>query len=105
MRGFHEAMKADLRGTKLTTTLVAASAVETEYWIKNHTRRPTTPSWIPILEPEEVAYASLNALSRQQSVLVLPKGMLLLRALHLLVPGLIDRLMQRSTAMSRNRAS
>jgi short-subunit dehydrogenase len=102
MRGLHEAMRADLRGTNLTTTLVAASVIETEYWAKNQTRRPTTPSWIPILKPEEVARASLNALTRQQSLLVLPTGMLLLRALHCLVPGLIDRLMQRSTAMSRN---
>jgi short-subunit dehydrogenase len=101
MRGLHEAMRADLKGTNLTTTLVAASVVETEYWRKHQTRRPTTPSWIPVLKPEEVARASLNALTRHQSTLVLPTGMLLLRALHCLVPGMIDRLMQRSTAMSR----
>jgi uncharacterized protein len=104
MRGLHEAMRADLRGTKLTATLVAVSAVETEYWTKNRTRRPTTPSWLPVLRPEEVARASLNALIRRQSLLVLPRGMLLLRTLHHLVPGMIDSLMQRSTAISRNRA-
>jgi short-subunit dehydrogenase len=104
MRGLHEAMRADLRGTNLTATLVAASAVETEYWTKNKTRRPTTPAWLPVLKPNEVARASLKALTKGQSLLVLPTGMLLLRALHYLVPGMIDRLMQRSTSMSRNRA-
>ncbi|WP_161494805.1 SDR family NAD(P)-dependent oxidoreductase [Bradyrhizobium canariense] len=103
MRGLHEAMRADLRGTNLTATLVAASAVETEYWAKNQTKRPTTPAWLPVLKAEAVACASLNALTNRQSILVLPKGMLLLRALHFLVPGMVDRLMQRSTAMSRNR--
>jgi short-subunit dehydrogenase len=101
MRGLHEALRADLRGTNLTTTLVAASAVETEYWTKNQTRQPVTPFWIPVLKPEEVARASLTALVRRRAVLVLPAGMQLLRALHHLIPGWVDRVMQRSTALTR----
>jgi len=105
MRGLHEAMRADLRGTNLTTTLVATAAVETEYWTKNRTRRPVTPAWIPILKPEEVARASLNAVIRQQALLVLPKGFLLLRAFHCFLPGMVDRVMRRSTEMQRNPTS
>jgi short-subunit dehydrogenase len=101
MRGFHEALRADLKGTNLSATLVAASAVETEYWRKNQTRKPVTPAWIPILKPEEVARASLNALLRRKSVLVLPPGMRLLRTLHHFTPGLVDRIMQRSTGLRR----
>ncbi len=101
MRGLHEALRADLRGTNLTTTLVAASAVETECWTKNQTRQPVTPFWIPVLKPEEVARASLTALVRRRAVLVLPAGMQLLRALHYLIPSWVDRVMQRSTALRR----
>jgi len=101
MRGFHEALRADLRGTNLTTTLVAASAVETQYWTKNQTRQPAPPFWIPVLKPEEVARASLNALVRRKAVLVLPAGMHLLRALHYLIPGWVDRVMQQLTALTR----
>jgi uncharacterized protein len=97
MRGFHEAMRADLRATNLSTTLIAAAAVETEYWTKNRTRRPLTPRWVPLLKPEEVARASLNALIGRKPVLVLPKVMLLLRVLHQLAPGLIDEALHRWT--------
>jgi short-subunit dehydrogenase len=101
MRGFHEALKADLRGTNLSATLVAASAVETEYWRKNRTPKPVTPAWIPILKPDEVARASLNALLSRKSVLVLPMEMRLLRALDHFTPGLVDRIMQQSTGLTR----
>jgi short-subunit dehydrogenase len=101
MRGLHEAMRLDLRGTKLSTTLVAASAVETEYWCKNRTRKPITPDWIPVLKPEVVARASLNALLSRKPVLILPKGMRFLRTLHYITPGLVDRVMRRSTGLTR----
>jgi short-subunit dehydrogenase len=104
MRGLHEALRADLREMNLTTTLVAASAVETEYWTKNQTRQPLPPFWIPVLKPEEVARASLNALVSRKALLVLPAGMQLLRALHYLIPGWVDRVMQRLTALTRKQA-
>src|SRR5689334_870087 len=42
MRGLHEAMRADLRDTNLSATLIAASAVDTEYWGTNRTKKPIT---------------------------------------------------------------
>jgi short-subunit dehydrogenase len=102
MRGFHEANRADLRGTNLTATLVAPSAVHTEYWKKHRTRQPVTPAWIPVLSPEEVARASLDAVLKRKSVLILPKGMRLLRILHFFVPRWVDRVMKRSTGLTRN---
>jgi short-subunit dehydrogenase len=101
MRGFHEALRADLRGTNLSATLVAAATVETEYWQKNRTRKPIPPVWIPVLEPDEVARASLNALLNRKSVLILPMEMRLLCILHHFFPGLVDRVMQRSTKLTR----
>ena len=94
-------MRRDLRGTNLSTTLVAASAVKTEYWGKYKMRMPITPAWIPVLEPEVAARASLDALLSRKSVLILPKGMRFLRALHYFTPGLVDRVMQRSTGLTR----
>jgi uncharacterized protein len=102
MRGFHEAIKADLKGTNLSATLVAPSVVETEYWQKNQTRKPVTPAWVPLLNVEEVARASLNAVLSRKSILILPKGMRVLRILHHIVPGWVDRVMQRSTRLTRN---
>jgi short-subunit dehydrogenase len=97
IRGLHEALRADLRGTKLSATLVAASTVETGYWRKNRTRQPVTPAWISILKPEEVAHATLDALTARKSVLILPAGIRLLRILHHFIPGWVDRLMREST--------
>jgi len=74
MRGFHEAIKSDLRGTNSSATLVAPSVVETEYWQKNRTRKPVTAAWIPLLNTEEVARASLNAVLSRKSILILPQG-------------------------------
>jgi short-subunit dehydrogenase len=105
MRGLHEAMRADLRGTKLTTTLVAASATETEYWAKNRTRRPVLPSWIPVLQPEQVARAFLDALLRKKPLLILPRRMRLLRALHPFLPIFVDRLIQRAATPTRKLVS
>jgi short-subunit dehydrogenase len=101
MRGFHEALRADLRGTNLSATLIAPSAVETEYWHKNRTRKPVTPAWIPLLSSDEVARAALAAIRGRQSILVMPKGMQVLRILHHIIPGRVDRVMQRSTRLSR----
>jgi uncharacterized protein len=101
MRGFHEAMRADLRGTNLSTTLIAASVVETEYWHTNQTKKPVTPAWIPILSPDVVARASLDALLARKPVLILPKGMRLLRALHFLMPGWVNHVMQEATGLTR----
>jgi short-subunit dehydrogenase len=52
---------------------VAPAAVETEYWHKNQTRKPVTPAWIPLLNCEEVARASVNAALGRKSILVLPR--------------------------------
>jgi short-subunit dehydrogenase len=101
MRGFHEALKADLRGTNLSATLVAASAVETEYWHRNRTPKPVTPAWIPILKAEVVARASLNALLSRKSILILPMGMRLLRGLQPFAPRWVGRIMQQATGLTR----
>jgi short-subunit dehydrogenase len=101
MRGLHEAMRADLRGTNLSTTLIAASVVETEYWHRNQTKKPVTPGWIPILSPDAVARASLDALLTRKPILILPKGMRLLRALHFFMPGWIDHIMRQATGLTR----
>jgi short-subunit dehydrogenase len=101
MRGLHEAMRADLRDTNLSATLIAASAVETEYWEKNRTKKPITPAWIPILRPDIVASASLDALLARKSILILPRGMTLLRTLHYFAPGLVDHVMRQSTGLMR----
>jgi len=101
MRGLHEAIRADLRGTKLSATLVAASATETEYWTKNRTPPPLLPFWIPFLRSEDVANATLDALLRKRPTVILPAAMSLLRALHTFVPALVDGVIRRSVGEMR----
>jgi short-subunit dehydrogenase len=102
MRGLHEALREDLRDTNLSATLIAASAVKTEYWSKNHTGQPIAPAWIPLLTPEEVARASLNAMLVRKPVLILPLGMRLLCTLHHLIPELVNGLIRRATGLTRH---
>jgi uncharacterized protein len=101
MRGFHEALQADLRETNLSATLLAAAAVETEYWCKNRTPKPVTLAWVPILKPETVARAFLDAVIMRKPILILPMGMRFLCALHHFAPGFVDRIMQASTGLTR----
>jgi short-subunit dehydrogenase len=101
IRGFHEALRADLRGTNVSATLVAPSVVETEYWRKHRTRKPVTPAWLPLLTSDEVARASLDAAVSGKSVLILPKGMRLLRLLHHVFPRHVNRVMQQATGITR----
>jgi short-subunit dehydrogenase len=101
MRGLHEAIRADLRGTKLNATLVAASATATEYWTKNRTRPPLLPSWIPVLQAEDVANATLDALLRKKSTVTIPTAMLLLRAVHPFIPSLVDAVVRRAAGQTR----
>jgi uncharacterized protein len=105
MRGFHEALRADLKGTGVSATLIATSAVATSYWATNRTRMPAQPSWIPILKPEDVAPAALEAAIGRKPVLILPPGMRVLRTLHYVMPGLVGHVMRRSTRLKRDRVS
>jgi short-subunit dehydrogenase len=101
IRGLHEALRADLCGTNLSVTLAATAAVKTEYFNKNLSPVPVTPFWIPLLEPDQVAAAFIDALVNRRSILVIPKGIDLLRSLHYLLPSFVNTAMRTSAGQPR----
>jgi len=101
LRGLHEALRADLKETNLSATLAATAAVQTEYFRKNRSPVPVTPSWIPMIQPERFAKEFLDALVRRQALLIMPRGMKILRMLHLLFPNFVDSAMRESAGQPR----
>jgi short-subunit dehydrogenase len=101
MRGFHEALRADFKGTNLCATLLAPSAVDTEYFEKNKTRRPVTPGFIPLLRAEDVARKFLDAVAERKSVVILPPGTEFLRKLSFVLPKFVATAMKKSAGKPR----
>ena len=101
MRGFNEALRADFKGTKLSATLLACSTVDTGYFEKNQTRRPVASGFIPVLNADDVARKFLDAIIGQKSILVLPRGMELLRRMSFLFPKLVAGAMEKAAGRPR----
>lgn len=86
MLSFSEALWAECRGTGVRVLAVCPGAVETEFWADWGNRDPRRYNYLTgISSPERVARAGLSALDAG-------KGMV--------VPGLRDRILARSIALS-----
>ena len=102
--GFTESLRADLRVTGLSVTLVVLGQVETPYWEHNPGSREHMPKSNPILAPiltaEQAAQAIHQGVERRQRRVVKPA---ILRALFLLnafAPGLVTRHLRRAVKQS-----
>ena len=102
--GFTESLRADLRLTGLSVTLVVLGQVETPYWEHNPGSREHMPKSNPILAPiltaEQAAQAIIQGVERRQRRVVKPA---ILRALFLLnafAPGLVTRQLRRAVKQS-----
>jgi len=95
LRGFAEALRADLKGTGLHVTLVVLGAVETTYWANNPGSRTSVPKTIPGLLPqlsaEQAATAIIDGIERKQRVVVKPAAYRVLFAMQALAPSLVAR--------------
>ena len=105
IRGFNEALRADLRGTKLSATLLACAAVDTEYFDKNKTRRPVTPGFIPVLKSRDVASRYLDAIAVGKSFLVMPFGMELLRRMSYWFPAFVAAQLEKAAGKPRTQST
>ncbi len=101
MRGFNEGLRADFRGTRLSATLLACAAVDTDYFLKNKTRRPVTPGFIPVLKADDVAKKFLDAIAAQRSFLVMPFGMELLRKMSYWFPNFVAAQLEQAAGRPR----
>ena len=93
--GFAESLRADLRRTGLTVTLVVLGAVETPYWQHNPGSREhmpkSNPILAPVLTPEQAAQAIVQGVERGQRRVVKPAILRALFLLNALAPGLVAR--------------
>ncbi len=85
--GFHESVRAELRGSGVGATLVCPFFVNTGMFAGVRTR---FPSLLPILEPERVAAAAIRAVERDRAVVVLPWFVHSLKLLRLLPAAWLD---------------
>ena len=99
LRGFTEALRADLDGSGIKVTLVQPGVVKSPYWEHNPGSRERVPKLaklIPELSPEEVAQAIVRSVERNRRTIVIPLMMRLFCWLHAVFPGLIQWLIIKS---------
>ena len=106
VRGFTEALRADITGTGIRVTLFESGVVESPYWGHNPGSRERVPRMgklVPELTPEAAAVAIVRGIKREQKLVVVPFLMKLTYWQHALMPGVVQWLMTR-TGYRRPRA-
>ena len=106
VRGFTEALRADLAGTNIGVTLFESGVVESPYWEHNPGSRERVPKMgklVPELTSEAVGRAIVRGIERRQKLVVVPFMMKLTYWQHAVFPGVVQWLMTR-TGYTRPRA-
>lgn len=101
MRGFTEALAADLRDTRIGVTAVVAGHVDSDYFAHNPgslERMPAIDRVVRRLSPGDVAGAICRGVERERSLVVEPVEVRSLLALSRVAPGLVGRLAAIGTA-------
>ena len=89
MRGFTEALRADLRGTKVRTMMTAFAKVESDFWANNpgsEEKLPGAQAMIPVLTPERVAKVIVNGIRWNRRNVFAPLMMYVVLGLYYLFP-------------------
>lgn len=106
VRGFTEALRADLAGTGIGVTLFESGVVQSPYWEHNPGSRERVPKMgklVPELTSEAAARAIVRGIEREQKLVVAPFMMKLTYWQHAVFPGVVQWLMTR-TGYTRPRA-
>ncbi|MFZ5785173.1 MAG: SDR family NAD(P)-dependent oxidoreductase [Acidobacteriota bacterium] len=101
MRGFHEALRADLTGTGLHVALVVPGEVRSPYFEHNpgsHERIPRVARLYRVLEADEAAALVVRAVKRERRVVVAPALLRMTLGLHRYLPGPVEWLVRRTGA-------
>jgi NADP-dependent 3-hydroxy acid dehydrogenase YdfG len=99
VRGFTEALRADLARTKIGVTLFESGVVQSPYWEHNPGSRERVPKMgklVPELTSEAAARAIVRGIERQQKLVVVPLMMKLTHWQHAVFPGVVQWLMTRT---------
>jgi uncharacterized protein len=89
IRGFTEALRADLYGTGVQVTLLVSGTATTPgfaHYPGVEERMPAIVKLVPLLTPEQVALAMVQGIERNQHVVVIPFMVRLLVVLDRLLP-------------------
>jgi NADP-dependent 3-hydroxy acid dehydrogenase YdfG len=90
LRGLHEALLQDLRGTGVRSSRIVFGEVSSHYFAHNpgsHERLPAISRTIPVTSPERCADVVLRVIGSRRQLVVHPFMLRLYRWLHLVVPG------------------
>jgi len=90
LRGLHEALCQDLRGTGVRSSLVYFGEVSSEYFEANpgsHEHIPTLAAPIPLSTPERCAEVLLKVVHRPRRVVFYPSALRLMAWLAAITPG------------------
>lgn len=101
VRGFTEALAADLRSTGIGVTAVVAGHVDSEYFANNPgslERMPAVDRLVRRLTPRDVAEAICRGVERERALVVEPLEVRSLLALSRVAPRLLARLAAIGTA-------
>ncbi len=96
VRGFTEALRADLKGTGVGVTLFECGVVKTPYWEHNPGSRERVPKMgklIPELTPEQVASAIIRGIEHNRHYVVIPLMMRMTILQHAVAPAVVQWLM------------
>jgi uncharacterized protein len=99
LRGFSEALRADLAGSGVGVTLFEGGPIASTYWDHNpgsRERMPGIARLIPVLTPEAAARAIVGGIEREKPLVVAPALMRLVYLQHRVFPGLVQWLMVRT---------
>lgn len=96
VRGFTEALRADLYDTKIGVTLYESGVVDSPYWEHNPGSRERVPKiakMIPNLTPEQVGVAVTKGIRRNKNLIVIPFMMKAIYFQHFFFPWVVQWLM------------
>ncbi len=96
VRGFTEALRADLKGTGVGVTLFESGVVKTPYWEHNPGSRERVPKMgnlVPELTPEQAASAIISGIEHNRHYVVIPFMMRMTILQHAVAPGVVQWLM------------
>ncbi len=98
MRGFNEALRAEVYGSRIGVSLVGFAQVSSSFWEHNPgswERLPSAAHRLRTLTPEDAAAAIVEAIEKEKRLVLRPRMIYLLRLLNTLLPRGTERQMWR----------
>ena len=94
IRGLHEALSIDLRGSGVGVTLVAPSVVEDTGYLTNNLgvedRLPSLQKFMPKLSADKIADLIVRAIQKRQRLIIVPWPIWVIVWMHKFTPRLVE---------------